>query len=28
VTIADLVSGKLPKHVVALTKDPDAWVSQ
>ena len=28
VTIADLVSGKLPKHVVALTKDPDAWISQ
>jgi len=28
VTIADLTSGKLPKHVVALTEDPDAWVSQ
>jgi Rrf2 family protein len=28
VTIADLVSGKLPKHVVKLTEDPDAWVSQ
>ena len=28
VTIADLVSGKLPKHVVAMTEDPNAWVSQ
>jgi Rrf2 family protein len=28
VTIAHLVSGKLPKHVVKLTEDPDAWVSQ
>ncbi len=28
VTIADLTSGKLPKHVLRLTEDPDAWVSQ
>jgi Rrf2 family protein len=28
VTIAQLLSGKLPKHVVALTKDPNAWISQ
>jgi Rrf2 family protein len=28
VTVADLISGKLPKHVVALTESPDAWVSQ
>lgn len=28
VTIADLVSGDLPKEVLAMTKDPDAWVSQ
>ncbi|HXV53785.1 MAG TPA: Rrf2 family transcriptional regulator [Solirubrobacterales bacterium] len=28
VTIADLISGKLPKHVVALTEIPEAWVSQ
>jgi Rrf2 family protein len=28
VTIADLVSGKLPKHVVQLTKASEAWVSQ
>jgi len=25
VTLADVVSGKLPKSVVQLTKDPDAW---
>jgi Rrf2 family protein len=28
VTIADLVSGELPKEVMAMTKDPDAWISQ
>ena len=28
VTIADLISGKLPKHVVAMTEIPEAWVSQ
>lgn len=28
VTIADLVSGELPKEVMAMTKDPDAWVSR
>jgi DNA-binding IscR family transcriptional regulator len=28
VTIAQLISGKLPKHVTALTDLPDAWVSQ
>jgi Rrf2 family protein len=28
VTIADLVSGKLPKAIVAMTDNPDAWVSQ
>jgi Rrf2 family protein len=28
VTVAQLISAKLPKHVVALTKDPNAWVSQ
>ena len=28
VTIADLISGKLPKPVMRLTDDPDAWVSQ
>ena len=28
VTIADLISGKLPKEVVKLTDDPEAWVSQ
>ena len=28
VTIADLVSGKLPKEIVAMTEIPDAWVSQ
>ncbi len=28
VTIADLVSGKLPPEVVAMTENPDAWVSQ
>ena len=28
VTIADLISGKLPKHVVALTEIPEAWISQ
>ena len=27
VTIADLASGKLPKQVVAMTENPDAWVS-
>ena len=25
VTLADLAAGELPEHVVALTKDPDAW---
>jgi Rrf2 family protein len=28
VTVADLISGKLPRHVVKLTEDPQAWVSQ
>jgi Rrf2 family protein len=28
VTVADLTSGELPKHVIALTKEPEAWVSQ
>jgi Rrf2 family protein len=28
VTIADLVSGKLPKEVIAMTDNPDAWISQ
>ena len=28
VTIADLVAGELPASVVAMTSDPDAWVSQ
>jgi Rrf2 family protein len=28
VTVADLISGKLPKHVIEMTKNPDAWVSQ
>ena len=28
VTVAALVEGKLPKQVVALTKDPEAWTSQ
>ncbi len=28
VTITDLVSGKLPKQVIALTELPEAWVSQ
>ena len=28
VTVAHLTSGKLPKHVVKLTEDPDAWKSQ
>jgi Rrf2 family protein len=28
VTVADLISGKLPKHVIKLTEDPDTWVSQ
>ncbi len=28
VTVADLVSGKLPKHVVKLTENPDTWISQ
>ncbi len=28
VTIADLTSGNLPKQVVKLTDDPEAWVSQ
>ena len=28
VTIADLISGKLPKPVMKLTDGPDAWVSQ
>jgi Rrf2 family protein len=27
VTIADLVGGELPPDVVAMTADPDAWVS-
>jgi Rrf2 family protein len=28
VTVAQLISGTLPDHVVALTKDPNAWISQ
>jgi Rrf2 family protein len=28
VTLADLVSGKLPKEVERITKPPEAWVSQ
>jgi Rrf2 family protein len=28
VTIAHLISGKLPKDVIALTELPEAWVSQ
>jgi Rrf2 family protein len=28
VTVADLISGKLPEHVVGMTEDPEAWVSQ
>jgi Rrf2 family protein len=28
VTIADLIADDLPKHVIQMTKDPDAWVSQ
>jgi Rrf2 family protein len=28
VTIADLVAGKLPVEIVAMTENPDAWVSQ
>ena len=27
VTIADIVSGELPKSVMKLTADPDAWLS-
>ena len=27
VTLADLVSGRLPKQVQALTRDPDAWTT-
>jgi Rrf2 family protein len=26
-TIADIVANRLPEHVVALTKEPEAWVS-
>jgi Rrf2 family protein len=26
VTLADVASGKLPAHVMRLTKEPDAWV--
>lgn len=28
VTIADLISGKLPKRVIKMTEDPDTWISQ
>ena len=28
VTLADLVSGDLPKPVVALTAEPDAWAAR
>jgi Rrf2 family protein len=28
VTLADLASGKLPKDIEALAKDPDAWVTR
>ena len=27
-TVADLISGNLPKDVIKLTEDPDAWTSQ
>ena len=27
VTVADVASGRLPRHVVKLTDDPDAWKS-
>ena len=27
VTLADLVSGKLPKEVAAFARPPEAWVS-
>jgi hypothetical protein len=28
VTLADLVSGTLPPHVVELAQDPEAWVTR
>ena len=28
VTIADLISGKVPKRVMRLTEDPESWISQ
>jgi Rrf2 family protein len=28
VTVADVAAGTLPEHVVALTRDPDAWESR
>ena len=28
VTLADLASGKLPKDIEALAKDPEAWVTR
>jgi Rrf2 family protein len=28
VTIADVATGKLPRHVVKLAEDPDAWKSR
>ena len=27
VTLTDVISGKLPAHVVKMTTDPDAWVA-
>jgi hypothetical protein len=27
-TLADLVAGRLPKEIVAITTPPEAWVSQ
>jgi Rrf2 family protein len=28
VTVADIATGKLPKHIVALTKQEEAWVTR
>jgi len=28
VTLADLAAARLPEHVVALTRDPDAWLTR
>ncbi len=27
VTLADVAAGELPRHVVELTRDPDAWAT-